>query len=95
MICRQNDIQIISWLYQLFTNVAFLCAVICDSALGYKEQQDSISFAARSKGYITKKVDVGEANEEGWDCWQMDERSQQQRSKCGLESQDEVAKWVD
>lgn len=42
-----------------------------------------------------KMVDVGEENEEGLYCWQMNEKTQQQRSKSGLESQDEVAKCVD
>ena len=76
-------------------NAAFLCAVICDSALGYKEQLGIISFAARSKGQIMKKVDAGEADEEDSYCWQMNDRTQQQSSKCGLESQDEVAKRLD
>lgn len=36
-IFRQNNVQIISWHYQISMNVTFMCTVICDSALGYKE----------------------------------------------------------
>lgn len=60
-------------------SAAFLCAVICDSALEYKEQWGTISFATRNKGQNMKEVDAREANK-------THKRTQQQKSKSSLES---------
>lgn len=50
MIFRQNNVQIISWHYQISMNATFMCTVICDSALRYKEQQRQHFLCSKKQG---------------------------------------------